>query len=161
MLLVYLIIIFEEFLSNLLSAFFMKRHETLKDSDKHILFKDALEYTDINELVKTMSKREAKGIVDLDIEDLGKRLETRFHLYLNKRDDWTKFKEFFHRRNIIVHNYGVPDATYIEKTKNTEFEVKGEKNRWLEISDEYIDKAFETFLNYANEIADFFRQKYP
>lgn len=99
--------------------------------------------------------------LDLEIEDLGKRLETRFHLYLNKRDDWTKFKEFFYRRHIVIHNYGFPDAKYIEKTQNTEFEVKGEKNRWLEISDKYIYEAFETFLNYANEIADFFRQKYP
>jgi hypothetical protein len=61
---------------------------------------------------------------------------------------------------ILVHNYGFPDSKYIEKTKNTEFEVKGEKNEWLEISDTYINEAFSVFENYANEIADFFYQKY-
>ena len=80
-------------------------------------------------------------------------LEIRFRLGLNldKRDDWTKFKEFFYRRNIVVHNYGFPDSTYIEKTN-----FKGKKNEWLEISDTYISQAFNIFENYANEIAVFF-----
>lgn len=134
MVLVYLVVIFEEFLSNLLSALFSKRHETLKDSEKHILFKDAVDYADINELVMTISKREAKDLVERDIEDLGKRLEDRFNFNLNKCDDWTRFKEFFYRRHTVVHNYGVPNAKYLEKTKNTEFEVKGDKSEWLEIS---------------------------
>jgi hypothetical protein len=98
--LVYLVIIFEKFLSNSLSALFMKRHEMLKESGKSILYRDALEHTDINELIKTMSKEAAKDIVESNIEDLGNKLGKRFHLYLDQRDDWTKFKQFFHRRNI-------------------------------------------------------------
>ena len=155
MVLVYLVIIFEEFLSSLLSALFVKRHDTLKASDKSVSFKDALEHTDINDLVKTMSKKESKGIVDMDIEDLGKRLGDRFHLYLDKRKDWPKFKEFFYRRHIIVHNYGFPDTKYIEKTK-----FKGEKNHWIEISDTYLNEAFNIFENYANEMVNFFHKKY-
>jgi hypothetical protein len=102
-----------------------------------------------------MSKREAKEIVESSIEDLNDRLEKRFHLYLSKRKDWPKFKEFFYRRNIVVHNYGVPNSTYIKKTK-----FKGEKNYWLEIDNTYINEAFKIFESYANEIADFFSKKY-
>jgi hypothetical protein len=56
---------------------------------------------------------------------------------------------------LTVHNYGVPDAKYIEKTK-----FKGEKNRWLEIDNTYINEAFSIFENYANEIAHFFAKKW-
>jgi hypothetical protein len=105
--LVYLVIIFEEFLSNLLSALFMKRHDVLKGSNKIISYVDALEYTDIYELVKTISKIETKDIVESSIEKLNEHLENRFHLCLSRRTDWPKFKEFFYRRNIVVHNYGV------------------------------------------------------
>jgi hypothetical protein len=42
MVLVYLVVIFEEFLSNVLVVLFSKRCETLMDSDKHILFKEAV-----------------------------------------------------------------------------------------------------------------------
>ena len=160
MIVVYLIIVFEEFLSNLLSALFSKRHEILKKSEKQISFKDAVDYSDIKDLVKDMSEKEAKGLVDQDIEDLGKKLGERFHLYLYKNDDWGKFKEFFYRRHIIVHNYGAPDAKYIEKTNRTEFEVKGKKNESLEISDTYINEAFSIFENYANEIKNFFHKKF-
>jgi|SRR5215217_9308279 hypothetical protein len=86
---------------------------------------------------------------------IDKRLEKRFHLNLDKRKDWPKFKEFFYRRHIIVHNYGIPDAKYIEKTK-----FKGEKNDWLEIDITYINEAFSTFENYANKISHFFAKKY-
>jgi hypothetical protein len=155
MILVYLVIVFEEFLSNSLSALFMKRRETLKESGKSILYKDALEYRSIFELIKTMSKEAAKDIIESSIEDLGKRLETKFHLYLNKRDDWPKFKEFFYRRHIVVHNYGYPDPAYIGKTN-----YKGEKDYWVEISYTYINEAFSVFENYANEITQSFHQKY-
>ena len=70
MVLIYLIIIFEEFLSNLLSALFSKRHGVLKGSGKTIPYVDVLEYTDINELIKTMSKEAAKDIAESDIERL-------------------------------------------------------------------------------------------
>jgi hypothetical protein len=153
--LVYLVIIFEEFLNNLLSALLSKRHDVLKGSGKTIRYAEALEHTDIYELVKTMSKEEAKDIVESDIEELNKHLEKRFHLCLSKRQDWPKFKEFFYRRNIVVHNYCVPDSTYIAKTK-----FKGEKNYSLEIDNTYINEAFSIFENYADQIAHFFGKKY-
>jgi hypothetical protein len=157
MVLVYLIIIFEEFLSNLLGSLYRKRHDVFIGTNKQIPVKEVLNHTDINELIKTMSKEAAKDIVDLSIEKLNERIEEKFQLglNLNKREDWPKFREVFYRRHIIVHNYGAPNATYIEKTK-----FRGDTNRWLEIDNTYISEAFSIFETYASEIANSFGKKF-
>ena len=38
----------------------------------------------------------------------------------------------FYRRNIVVHNYGFPDAKFIKETK-----FRGKKDEWLEIDEHY------------------------
>lgn len=155
MTLVYLVIIFGEFLTNLLSALLRKRSEPLELSKKYVAYEEVLKHTTLYELVTSMSKKEGKAIVELSIEDLNESLNRRFKLNLGRRDDWTKFKEFFYRHNIVVHNYGIPDSTYINKTK-----FKSEKNYWLEIDNQYINEAFDIFESYSNEIANFFFEKY-
>lgn len=159
MMMVYLVIIFEEFLTNVLSALFRKRHDVFRSSGKSIEYVEVLEHSDIYELVKTMSKNEAKDVVESGIVILNKYLKKRFHLYLDKRDDWRDFKEIFHRRNIVVHNYGVPDTIYIKETKSQR-KFKGKKVDWLEINDQYIDKAFDMFGSYSHDIMHFFGEKY-
>jgi hypothetical protein len=45
-------------------------------------------------------------------------------------------------------------------SKDEKTNSKGEKNYWVEIGDTYINEAFSVFENYANEITQFFHQKY-
>lgn len=49
MMLVYLVIIFEEFLTNVLSALFRKRHDVFRSSGKSIEYVEVLEHSDIYE----------------------------------------------------------------------------------------------------------------
>ncbi|HEU4445887.1 MAG TPA: hypothetical protein VFR94_14525 [Nitrososphaeraceae archaeon] len=49
MMLVYLVIIFEEFLTNVLSALFRKRHDVFRSSRKSIEYVEVLEHSDIYE----------------------------------------------------------------------------------------------------------------
>jgi hypothetical protein len=155
MILVYLIIIFEEFLSNLLSTLLRKRPEILKSSYKSITYKEAFQHLDLYELMKASSKKEARSIIDLDIDKLGEYLSTKFKFNLNQRTDWNKFKEFFYRRHVIVHNYGYPDSTYVAKTK-----YKVHEDEWLEIDNTYLSKGFDIFEKYSDQISVFFDKKY-
>ncbi|MGB7952737.1 MAG: hypothetical protein WCF23_02055 [Candidatus Nitrosopolaris sp.] len=155
MILVYLIVIFEEFLSNTLTALFMKRREILKSSGKNITDEQALQYTNLDELLDAIGKKEVDSIMGKDIDSLGKYLVDTFHFDVTQRKDWRKFKEFFYRRNIIVHNYGRPNSLYISKTgKNLR------KDDWLEIDERYLREAFNIFEKYALEIEGFFHKKY-
>ena len=56
-------------------------------------------------------------MIDSDIDMLCNYLSTKFHLELDKRQDWGEFRERFHRRHLTVHNYGVPDDKYISKNR--------------------------------------------
>ena len=155
MILIYLITIFEEFLDNLLSSHSRKRPEILKSSRRSITYQEAFQYADLNELLKAGSKREARSVIDMDVDKLGKYLSTKFKLNLNQRRDWDQFKEFFYRRHIIVHNYGYPDSIYIAKIKR-----KVHDDEWLEIDNTYLAKAFDIFEKYSNYISGFFDKKY-
>ena len=155
MILIYLITIFEEFLDNLLSSLFRKRPEILKSSQRSITYQEAFQYADLYELLKVGSKREARSVIDLDVDKLGKYLSTKFKLNLNQRRDWDQFKEFFYRRHIIVNNYGYPDSIYIAKIKR-----KVHDDEWLEIENTYLAKAFDIFEKYSNYISGFFDKKY-
>jgi hypothetical protein len=155
MILIYLITIFEEFLDNLLSSLFRKRPEILKSSQRSITYQEAFQYADLYELLKVGSKREARSVIDLDVDKLGKYLSTKFKLNLNQRRDWDEFKEFFYRRHIIVHNYCYPDSIYIAKIKR-----KVHDDEWLEIENTYLAKAFDIFEKYSNYISGFFDKKY-
>ena len=67
MMLVYLVITFEEFLTNVLGALYRKRHDVLRFSNKNIPYVEVLKHNDIYELVKTRSKNEAQDVIESSI----------------------------------------------------------------------------------------------
>lgn len=156
MILVYLITIFEEFLSNVLKNLFMKRPEILKSSEKKVSYQEAFQCKTLNELLKHISEKEVKDLIGYDIEEFGKYLSKTHHLDLTKHKEWKQFKEFFYRRHAIIHNYGFPDSKYIFKTG-----YKGNKDAWLETDKRYLDNAFRIFKEYSIGIAIFFWNKHP
>ena len=154
MILIYLIVIFEEFLAIVLSTLFRKRPEILK-SQKTIAYQEGLSHVDLYELLKTASKGKARSVTELDIDKLGEYLSKKFKFSLSQRTDWEQFKEFFYRRHVAVHNYGYPDSIYIAKIKR-----KVDENEWLEIDNTYLSKAFNIFEKYSKYISVFFDKKY-
>lgn len=82
MILVYLITIFEEFLSNVLKNLFMKRPEILKSSEKKVSYQEAFQCKTLNELLKHISEKEVKDLIGYDIEEFGKYLSKTHHLDL-------------------------------------------------------------------------------
>jgi hypothetical protein len=156
MIFIYLIIIFEEFLANVLSTLFRKRPQILKSSQKSITYQEAFQHVDLYELLKAVSKREAGSAIDLDIDKLSVYLSKKFKFSLNQRTDWDQFKEFFYRRHVIVHNYGYPDPIYIAKVKH-----KVHEDEWLETDNTYLAKAFDIFEKYSKHISAYFDKKYP
>lgn len=154
MILVYLIIVFEEFLTNMLVSLYRKRPELLKSSKKSITYEEGFQHENLTELLGAISRREVETEINSDIDHLGKYLSDKFRLMLNKRSDWKQFKEHFYRRNIIVHNYGYPNLIYIRKTG-----YKGPID-WLEIDNQYLEDAFSIFELYSIELKRFFSSKY-
>lgn len=154
MILIYLIIIFEEYLTDILTALFRKKPSILKTSRKSITYEEAFGYSNLTELLNAISVVEVQSEIASDIENFGKYLNDKLKLPLNKRKDWNQFKEYFYRRHIIVHNSGYPDSKYIQKTGYT-----GPID-WLEVDNKYLSGAFDTIQTYATVIRDFLNNKY-
>jgi hypothetical protein len=155
MILIYIIIIFEEFLANVLSTLLRKRREFLKSSRKSIIYQEPFQYLNLSQLLKASSNKEARSIIELDIDKLAEYLYTKFKFSLTQRTDWNKFKEFFYRCHVIIHYYGYLDPVYLAKTKH-----KVHEDEWLEIDNVYLAKAFDIFEKYSDQVAVFFDKKY-
>jgi hypothetical protein len=152
--LVYLIIAFEEYLSSILKVVFSLRPEILKGSEIKISYAEAFPHKDVHSLLNSLIDKEVKSIIDENIDEVNKRLNGIFSIELEKRAKWKLFREYFLRRNILVHNNCYPDSTYIKKTQ-----YKGPETR-LEIGQEYLSEGFRLFEKYATLLRNFFRKKF-
>ena len=158
MILVYLVIVFEEYITNILTALFRRRPSILKSSKKSITYEEAFKHRNLSELLTAIGRVEVESRTGSDIEDFGKYLRDMFNFEIMDRQDWKQFKEYFYRRNIIVHNSGYPDSLYFEKTG-----YKVPKNGvvdWLEVDKNYLHGALNMFETYSDEIRQLFYNKY-
>lgn len=156
MILVYLIIIFEEYVTNVLTILFRKKPEILSTSEKKISFEEVFSYrnSNISDLMNSLIKKEVEARIGLDIDKLGTFLLEKTTLDLKRRPDWKKFKEYFYRRNIVVHNYGFPDSKYIKQTG-----YNGPID-WLEVNKHYLLEGFDIFGKYISELTSFLSGKF-
>lgn len=151
MILVYLIAQFETFLEFLLKTIYLIKPEALKSDKKSILYSDLLE--NVENVNQYLAEVEAKKMLKLNIDDLARKLDEFVKIDLTKNDSWTKFREYFYRRNLIVHNNAIPDKEYNKKTNN---KTIGR----VDTSDKYLKESFEIFNKFAILISSHLIKKY-
>jgi hypothetical protein len=154
MILIYLIIIFEEYTTNVLISLFRKKPEILQSAKNSISYQEAFKYQSMGDLLNAIGEKVVESQVGSDIEELGKYLKSSLKLDVTNRDDWKQFKEYFYRRHMIVHSYGYPDPKYIEKTG-----YSGPLD-WMEVSNEYLKQGFTIFDSYIDILTQRFSQKF-
>lgn len=152
--LIYLIIAFEEYLSSILKVVFGLRPKILKESGTNISYAEAFPHKDMQSLLNALIDKKVKSMIDENIDEVNKRLNGIFSIDLEEKPKWKLFREYFLRRNILVHNNCYPDLTYIKKTQH-----KGPETR-LEIGQEYLSEGFRLFEKYATLLHKFFRKKF-
>lgn len=148
--LIYLIIAFEEYLSSILKVVFGLRPKILKESGTNISYAEAFPHKDMQSLLNALIDKKVKSMIDENIDEVNKRLNGIFSIDLEEKPKWKLFREYFLRRNILVHNNCYPDLTYIKKTQH-----KGPETR-LEIGQEYLSEGFRLFEKYATLLHKFF-----
>lgn len=153
MTLVYLITSFEVYLSDILKLAFRVRKEMLKASPKYIPYKEAISYPDMDCLLDGIIDKEVKEILNKNIDDISKTLAGKFKsLNLEENGEiWQKFREYWYRRNIIIHNYGKPDSTYNRKTKSNY-----DHGKRLLVEQNYLNEGFDLFESYADMLYSYF-----
>jgi len=152
--LVYLVALFENYLSKVLQITMQNEPRILMTSQKSITVEDLLKLDNIEDVRKQVIDKEIADIVNEDLDKLAKYFEEKFKLKLAEVSDWSQFKERFYRRNIIVHNSGYTNKLYRQKTG-----YKG-KNKKMDVSERYLQYSINLFGKWAMGISMFLTQKF-
>jgi hypothetical protein len=152
--LVYLIAEFDSFLANILRDTFKARPEAYASTKKCLTNEELLKSDNIENIKNAVIEMEIAEALRLDIEDLGKYFEDKFKVKINKLPKWTSFKERFYRRNIIVHNSGIINDVYRQKTG-----YKGCSERLI-VSEEYLSESIDLFRAFGRNIMIKFHRKF-
>jgi hypothetical protein len=173
--LVYLVAVFENFLQKTLAFSFRKKHDALKTCQKNLSYEEILKFDDIDAIKEAVIEKEIM-IVNEDIEVVREYIKKKFGIDISKINDeytkeiedytkrslklgsfepvnWNNFKERFYRRNIIIHNLGMPNKLYKQKTG-----YQG-KNEALEVSMEYLLESINIFCQIGMNIGLAFEDK--
>jgi len=171
--LVFLITIFEDFLQKILTISFRKRPEALRSCQKRLTYEDLLKFGDISEVKERIIEKET-AIVNEDIETIREYVQKKFGIDISilssedsqkihalalrifdndKSYNWVDFKERFYRRNLIIHNSGIPNKIYRRKTG---YQGKNEK---LRVSTDYLNESLVLFWELAFNIGLTFEEK--
>lgn len=171
--LVFLITIFEDFLQKILTISFRKRPEALRSCQKRLTYEDLLKFGDISEVRERIIEKET-AIVNEDIEIIREYVQKKFGIDISilsfedsqkihalaleifekdKPYNWVDFKERFYRRNVIIHNSGIPNKIYRQKTG-----YQG-NNEALRVSTNYLNDSLVLFWELAFNIGLTFEEK--
>ena len=152
--LVYLIAEIESFLQKTLEISFQKNPAILMTCQKSVTYEELLKFENINDARQQIIDKEILSIVNQDIEDINKYFEQRFKVEISRFVNWEKFKERFYRRNILVHNLGMPNRFYRLKTG-----YKG-KDKRMNVSQKYLEESIKLFDKMTLKISEYFYNKF-
>ncbi len=130
---IYLVALFDAFLTDVFVAVLVERPEALK-SNKQLTYDKILELQQKGELIEFMARREINELSYKSIADQSDYYKAKFNIDLaDSGVELTALIEIRARRNLLVHNNGIVNDKYMETVKNTTYNL-GES---VEISFDY------------------------
>jgi hypothetical protein len=153
--LVYLITIFESYLESILRITFERYPECLSSS-KTITAEEVVERIRVEtSILDYFVEKEIDDVMRSDIEQINNFFAKKFKIDMSKLSpNWKESKERFYRRNIILHNLGIINDEYKQKTGFT-----GEAIR-LDVSKDYLQKSLDMFKTMGVSMGDEFKKKF-
>ena len=150
--LVYLVAEYEHFLRKTISATFTKKPEILSTCKKSLTFEKLIKFESLDAAIEELIEKEASEITNKDVEEIKKYFQENMNIAISEYVDWENFKERFYRRNILIHNSGMPNVLYRMKTGSTQ------KKR-LNVSKEYLDESLTLFEDMAVKLSKNLKKK--
>ena len=134
--LIMLITRFEEFLSSFFTMLYFMYPQKYLDTQQ-IAFSEIID-KGIDEVRDTIVSREIESLMRKSYTEWFDLLKTHGILLANCQDEIDLLKEAYARRNILVHNAGVVNSSYLKNVLSSSAKV-GDK---LNASEAYLDRAF-------------------
>jgi hypothetical protein len=144
---IYLVALFDAFLTDVFAAVLIERPDALK-SKKQLTYDKILELQQKGELVAFMARREINELSYKSMADQSDYYKAKFNIDLADSEvELAALIEIRARRNLLVHNNGVANDIYMEAVKHTTYNL-GER---VEITFDYWNECKERL----NSVADF------
>lgn len=106
---------FEAYIQDITFDIHITQPETLH-SGKTLTYEEALKYSDMNDLIAHLARKQAAKSTEGTPEEYLKRLGKKFGIEISKLDFLIeKVEECIAIRNLFVHNNGIIDATYLHR----------------------------------------------
>ena len=113
----------EAFLNDLLEILFLWKKKSLI-SNKNLSYKEIIESENIDDLIKTIREKEILEFSHSSFKDKINYFGTKFNLSFPELDNsLDQIIEMFTTRNIILHNNGIVNETYLKINKGSNFEL--------------------------------------
>ena len=136
--LVMLITRFEEFISSVLTRLYSQYPQKYLD-DQKITFSEILD-SGIDEVREKIIMREVDRIMRESFSEWFKIFESHGMRFDGYKEDLNNLKEIYYRRNVVVHNSGRVNATYLSAIPDS----KAKLGTKLNVDPTYLDNAFAT-----------------
>lgn len=145
--LVYIVAAFEEVLSESLKQVLNYNPKIIRMKEKKASYETIFGHNNYNKLKEELIHAEVTDILRKDIEDINRDLIQIFRIGLDT-GRWKEFKEYFYRRNLIIHNKGNINFIYKQKTGYSGKETK------LDVDESYLRRAIDDFSFVSKHIVE-------
>lgn len=149
--------LFEAFNKDYFQELYCYKPDLMKSKKKEVTLEYLLQFTNIEDLHRSLSLKEIEGFGYLNIDEIATLLFKKFKIDLKKNlKCWSNLRESYYRRNLIVHTDGKVSKTYSEKCSLG----KDQLDQVLHCDIEYVWKCHDNLRSYIDFIDDSIRQKF-
>ncbi len=139
---VYLVAIFDAFLSDIFTEVAQARPKILTSTKKHVSYAKIFELGNFEAMVDFIASRELNELSYKSIKEQADYYEDRFGVALRESGvSVNELVELRCTRNILVHNNGIVNHIYLEQVSGSSYSSGDE----VKVDAEYFDHAVESF----------------
>jgi hypothetical protein len=151
MALIYLVALYDAYVGDVFFAVLMDRPDMLKSSKRSLTFEKAIELESRDDLISFLARRELDDVSYKSVADQVSYYSTRFGIAVEDSGvDLDALIEVRARRNLLVHNNGVVNDTYLAATAR--HGVK--RGEILDVPRDYWNARLKDILAVARHVHD-------
>jgi hypothetical protein len=143
--LVYLVSQFEAMLQKFIGHA-LNKHPTALSSGRALTLDELKKCGRIKDAIGAVIEKEVTDVMQQDIDQMDDYLARKWGVTMSGSPKWSQFRESFYRRNIILHNSGIVNGKYRQKTHYRGKDVQ------LRVSYDYLTKSVSAFQQIAERL---------
>jgi hypothetical protein len=122
--LIFIVSLFEFYVKDAIEYMYSKNINSLKTKDKSIDYEKLLSFSNMDEILHYIVEKESFSIGFLSYDDLTNYLIKKWKINLNDTEILREsIEEIFQIRNILVHNRGKVNRTFLQKVTNATYKI--------------------------------------